>query len=245
MNKQKTIIGALVLLMALSGHLPAQSSGGNRGGGGVSNAPATTFPSAVTSLNAYGDSITAGFGLGVTQQNWAQQFSTAVGAGVLANNFAVSGARLYQPGFFPGVLGITPSASVGNVIGGLSNELTDAASFSTTIANGLEDMTLYLALPNSLKQQVINSAISFSAGWTVGSAFGQSNNIEFSDNTAGRTATATVSGTAVYVCGYVFNTGYGSGTVTVDGVSQGSISFNSTVAGGTNIYPQCYRFTGF
>lgn len=217
---------------------PGTISGGATGGPFVGT---STFPAAVTTLKAYGDSITADFGV-PPGQGWEAIFARAINLPI-TNNLAVAGARLYQTGFYPSALLASPSNSVGSILLGNSNELVDVPANTSAVVAGDMALTVFLALPNSQVKQLINSAVALGGGgWTVSNAFGQANNVGFS-TTAGNTATATVTGTTVYIGAYVA-AGYGTGTVTVDGVSQGSISFLGAVAAGA-VYPVCFRFPGF
>lgn len=201
----------------------------------------STFPAAVTSLNVYGDSISAEYGMPLGQ-GWAAIAARVLGLPI-TNNFAVVGARLYQTGFYPSALTQSPSNAVGSMMLGNSNDLGDVPAQTAAIVAGDMAISVYLGLPPTQVKQVINSAISLGgAGWATNNAFGQTNNVAF-DSTGGDTATGTVTGTTIYVGGYVAG-GYGTGTIKVDGVSQGSVSFLGAVAGGA-VFPVAFRYSGF
>jgi hypothetical protein len=135
----------------------------------------------------------------------------------------------------------SPSAAVGSMILPLSNELGEVPTNTTALVNGLQAMVVWLALPASAKQTILAGQITKTGSWSSADSFGQVGNANFS-NSVGATASATVTGTTVYLAGYVAG-GYGTGTVTIDGVSKGSVSFLGSVLSGT-VYPVAFRFSG-
>lgn len=230
--------------------LPLVQSGGG-GGSSQSTTPTNKAP-AVTSFNSYGDSITLGYGLGAVGITGPSYLSwpalVAKGLNVsLTNNYAVTGAVITTSGtFYPAAQGKSPTAAVANMVLGLSNHLVTDADGSTKqaqLVSGLEAMVVYLALPTSLRQETINSAITYSGtDWTLSSAFGVSNNVRFS-SVSGATATATVNGTTAYIGTYGFPGYANNAAVTIDGASKGTISFDTSYSGGV-VAPQCFRFSG-
>lgn len=224
------------------------------GGGGTSTSPTSLIPAAVTSLDAYGDSITIGYGLpDVPYGNsslaspaicWPQQVASIVGL-PLGNNFGVSGARIGDSGLYTTALTKSPSASVGSIVLPGANDATDSAANNgntVSYAQGVEALAAWLALPASLK--VTDSSIVYSGTWTQSTQFGQSTH--FATGT-GNTATASgVNGTVIYVAGFQKpSSAQGSFTLTVDGTGQGTFG-PITPAGATStyIYPYVVRITG-
>lgn len=217
----------------------------NSGGGVV---PSSTFPAAVTSLNCYGDSIIAGTNgtatanlPSPTTQNWCAVFANSIGR-PLTNNFGVVNSVLPLTGFLPSANVQTPSTAVGSIIGGLSNHLSSVGSFSTNIVSGLQNMAVFLALPNSAK--VFGTAMTQSGVWSTTPLFGLTN--EFS-TALNATLTGTVNGTTVYYAYWTSSAGgYGTADVTVDGGAPTSVNFTSAYVptGGGTFQPMLLRISG-
>jgi hypothetical protein len=206
-----------------------------------SASPTTTFPGGITSLNVYGDSISFGFGLQNSKAGWQNLFAQAVGLPI-GTNFATSGALINQAGLIVSAYGVSPSTSVGSLSLLGANDLTFSianAANLTVLQNAYMAFAAWLAIPNANK--VLDASITYSGAWSSFSEFGLTGHFS---NTIGNTATATVSGTAVYIAGWASG-GYGSMDVTVDGVSQGN--FVLAPAGNTlggAIYPFAFRVPG-
>src|SRR5882724_11324853 len=96
----------------------------------LSTTPPSTFPLAVTSLNAFGDSITLGFGLpavsvsSASNQSWAALFGKMFNT-LVATNYGVSGAPIWGPSFIDNAYIQSPSAAVGSVTIPFSNDYSD------------------------------------------------------------------------------------------------------------------------
>jgi lysophospholipase L1-like esterase len=218
------------------------------GGGGQSTTPTTTFPAAVTSLVAIGDSITLGFGNPVpapvtnpSQSSFAQLFA-AMRALPLTSNLAVSGAGLTGTGYTTQAHGLTPTAAVGTI--GLfgANDITFAvgsAGNTTVFQNGMQEIVSWLALPAAAK--VLDAGITYTGTWTSFTQFGLSGHFS---NTINDTAQATVNGTSIYIGGWASG-GYGNMDITIDGALNSN--FVLAPAGntmGAAVYPYCARVNG-
>jgi hypothetical protein len=212
----------------------------------VPQAFTSSFPAAVTSLQAFGDSITAAdtIGLPTVALGWAELFCQAVLGIPLANNFAVDGARINNTGFIPTAYQKSPSNAVGSITLGMTNEVSDCVNNSSCIAqviSAYQAFMVWLGLPAS--SVVLASAMSKSGTWaSTGSYFNLTT--EYS-NTANSTLTGTVSGSTVYVAGWI-TTGFNqSFSVTIDGVNQGTTTFTGQGSlTSATVYPYCLRFSG-
>jgi hypothetical protein len=202
-------------------------------------------PSAVSTLNAFGDSITACTQIPSGQQSqcWPSLVTTGW-ALPLGNNFAVQGARLNNTGFVPSAYAISPSGSVGSIMLLGTNDLTDASSSGNRTQIGWAEaaMLTWLALPNANRE--LASSMAQTGTWSTVTDFGLTS---VYSNTASSTLTGTVSGTTIYVGG-----AWGSGLnfnfdVSVDGTSvSGGAGFTTTwglTASGH--YPWSMRFSGY
>jgi len=222
------------------------------GGGGNSTPPTTTFPATVTSLAAFGDSITLGFGIPAATdttaslQSYAPLFADMLGL-PLTSNSSVSGASCASTspgsGYANQAYALAPAASVGSV--GLlgANDITfviGAAANQTVYTNALSCILAWLAIPAASKAS--GASITYvGAGWSSFTEFGLAGKFTAA---SGNTASATVSGTSVYIAGWTSGD-YGSFAVTVDGISQGS--FTLAPAGNTMssvVYPYLCRVSG-
>ena len=215
------------------------------GGGG--SAPLTfSIPAAVTSLVAYGDSITAGFASPQPQQNWAQFFANSAGLQNSFTNVAVAGHHLNQTGFIVSAYGTSGSAAVGSI--GLygTNELTTfngSASNATSVISGEQAMAVWLALPSS--QIELASAMTPSGTWVTSSDLGLTAQFSIGNN-IGSTLTGSVTGSVVYVTGSVFYTYNSIFDVLVDGVStSGGTGYTLTGVAVLDDFPFCLRFPGY
>jgi lysophospholipase L1-like esterase len=180
---------------------------------------------------AFGDSNT--LGTGVTQaQAWPDLVASNLGV-ALTNN-AVSGAQAADQSFL--TYSTTPSASNDYLVSLGTNDAEVYGADSQKLAgyvSFLQDLIVYLAAPNRVTGRAMT---------LTGSGWGNTGSEPFGVQTssAGATATATVSGTAVYVSYVVFNAADNNGTFTVavDGVNQGTVNPNGTYIGNTQLGKQ-------
>ncbi len=212
--------------------------------------PTTKIPAAVTSLQAYGDSITAGTLQGQLIQNWAQLFAAAIGLGASLTNNAVAAARLYQTGFVPSAYAQSPTASVGSI--GLygANDIPDFSlsnANQTCVMNAVAAMAIWLALPSS--QVILATSLTRGGAWSTTSDFGLTTVYA---NILNNTLTGVVTGTSIYIAGVVSSTSDFGGSskfdVLVDGTSTSGgtgYTINNPMTGYTGHYPFALRFSGF
>jgi hypothetical protein len=240
------VTGAAVTTIVASA--PSGGSGGGGGGGSGGAVPTLTFPAAVTSLNCYGDSIIAGTNGTANAnlpspptQNWCATFANSIGR-PLSNNFGVVNSVLPLTGFLPSADLQLPSTAVGSIIGGLSNHLSSVPTFTANIVSGLEQMAVFLALPNSAK--VFGVAMTQSGVWSTVPLFNLTN--EFS-TAVNATLTGTVNGTTVYYAYWTSSAGgYGTANVQVDGGTAIPVNFTSAYVptGGGTFQPALLRISG-
>lgn len=210
----------------------------------VSSPPSSIIPAAVTSLKAFGDSITAGTNVPIASQNWANMLALALGLPV--TNFGVGGARLYGSGFIVSAYLQSPSAAVGSLCLAGTNDMSDAglsAANRVTIGNALQALAVWLALPSS---QVVLAGAMTASGFASSTTFAGLT-AKFS-STQNDTLTATVTGSTIYVGGYVDAAFTSKFDVLVDGVSSSAGAGYSITNGMTNYtghYPFCLRFSGY
>lgn len=216
-------------------------------GAGFFPAPKTlTVTNGVTSLNAFGDSITAGSALsnGQTSQLYVNIVAAAWNLPI-GTNFAVGGTRINQTGQLPSAYQQSPSATTGSVMLLGTNEMVDASTAGnrTQIGNGQQAMFTWLALPSA--QKILASAMTQAGTWSTTTDFNLTSVFSQANNSTLTTAT-TLAGTTCYVAG-----AWGSGLnwnfdVLIDGVSQSGgtgyqLTWGLTASGH---YPWALRFPG-
>lgn len=193
-----------------------------------------------TKVNAYGDSITTGYGLpSPSTQNWASVFAANSGL-TLLNNYAQSGDRMYDAGEIVAAYANTPATDTASVIIPGANDDADypIPSNRPFLVDGYRAFAAWLALPTA--QKITVGSIVFSSGWSSFSEFGMAG--RYHDAT-GATATGTVSGTAVYIAGWVAQANARTIEIRVDGVLKDTIATNNPLSGAI-AYPYCYRISG-
>lgn len=203
----------------------------------VTAATQAAIPTGLTSITEFGDSIGVPVGM-PAYQGWGSMLAKVNGYTFTDNS--VSGSRVTQNGWYPTALLASPSLTNGNISLGTANDLIDVGSFSTNVATAYEALYIFLALPSS---QVVKSASLTTTGTcSQVSQFGQNSTVCTAANS---TVTASnVNGTVVYIAGAI-NTGYdNASTVTIDGVSQGTISFLNPGVNSGGLYPVVFRFGG-
>jgi hypothetical protein len=192
----------------------------------------------VTGFNIFGDSIGLGVGVQTSSQVYAQIFANALGLPI-NNNFSVDGA--HQAAFLTQATGVTPSVATGSITIVGANEIGESAAQPLYIPQYIlsaQAFAVWLGLPPA--NVVQTSGMTFAGTWSDHPLFGIDG--KFS-GTPGSTATATVSGTTVYVTTFGgisgnFNQSY---TVTIDStVVLTETGFNTYV----DSIPLCYRFSG-
>lgn len=192
------------------------------------------IPSAVTGINAYGDSITSGFGLVPTSRNYASLISNSLGI-TLSNNFGVSGFNIGQiTGEAYPVTSALATASVAQIG---ANDIAQVFGSQTNInlyVNAAEAFTAWLGLLPANK--ITGGSITYVGTWSSQTQFGLAG--QFS-STLNDTATGTVSGSTIYVAGWAATGFANTFDVLVDGVSTGPYSFT-----GYNTIPYCVRVSG-
>lgn len=226
-----------------SGRLVCQMDGcGSQGASGgipTVGTPAAS-PAAVTSINLFGDSIAAGTGVQTATQTFGQLVANGLGL-TLSNNYGVAGVRM--TGFLAQALPVTTSAAVGSIAIMGANEVASVkanGSFQADYIAGVMDFAVWLGtLP--AQQKTVAAGIAFSGSWTDFGSY-EGLHIKFA-HSIGATATATVTGSTVYVGNFVstsgdFNLSY---TVTIDGVLKDTLSNVSSTA---SQYPRCARYAG-
>jgi hypothetical protein len=241
------LIPLLVIVLCAAVVRPSAQEVRPGGGPTTSIVPTTTFPSTVTSMSCVGDSIDEG--LGLPQASYTSPSNQSFCA-LLADMFGVTlASNLGQPGWsIPtsianSVYSLTPSSTLATASIWGANDITFAtgnAANQQVYTNAITAMLAWLTIPAAAK--VMDASITYTGTWTQLTEFGLSGHFS---NTNGDFAQATnVNGTAVYICGWVNTGAYGSMTVTVDSVSQGS--FNLSPTGNTlgAIWPYCARFAG-
>jgi hypothetical protein len=209
----------------------------------TTNGSTPTTVVGISDLNAYGDSITLGFGLpSPTTQNWAAVLAAALGVPYLLNNYAVSGARMCDSGEIPQAYVNAPSSSVASIIIPGANDSADYPTPSNRpiLVDGYRAFAAWLALPTA--QKITIAGITFVGTWTSASEFGM--NGKYS-TTTGDTATGAVEGTSVYVSGWVATGNNRTIEVRVDGTLQTTIATTDPLTGtAAAAYPYCYRISG-
>ena len=218
--------------------LPVSSSSGSGGGLALSGSPATLSPS-VTTLNAFGDSITFGNGVTSITQGYSYVVAKALGL-TYGTDHGVAGAQMAD--IITQAHAVTPTAAIGSITILGANDPTTLISQGGSIYTNAEYQAAEMAYlvwescPTDQKILAAN-ATRVGSGWT---SFAATPTVWYS-TTAGDTMTATVKGTAVYVSAYVFqslNTGF---TVTIDGTLVATVTaFQLTGIAGY----QCYRYAG-
>jgi hypothetical protein len=214
---------------------------GGGGGGGNNTMLFQTWPTGVTSINAYGDSITAGSHVSyLTNQSWANMFSEALLGIPVANNYAVSGSEFGESGFTTAAYAATANTSVASIYLAGANEIQQSFT-AAEVAAAMMNMNLWLSLPASLIKT--HSSFTLTGTWSSNSHFGLADEVS---DTVGSTATATVTGSTVYVS-LVVNSDFGSQVfdVLVDGVSSSGGAGYVPGAPGSQNYPYTLRLPGY
>jgi lysophospholipase L1-like esterase len=193
------------------------------------------LPSGLTQVNAFGDSITSGQGLqgGIpSMQAWGNVFAKALGLpvtnkGLAGADFSTVVGEAYQ------ILPALTSASV-SILG--SNDVASGTNVATVIS-GYQAFATWLSLPAANKA-VIGGGITTSGSWSTFTEFHLQG---VTSTTLNDTATATVTGSTIYVGNWADSGVTDHFDILVDGVSQGP--FTQSSPGG--IVAQCIRLTGF
>lgn len=220
----------------------------NGGGGGSTlpntQAPTNTIPVAVTSLAALGDSITYGLFLGSSGSGtpsvggYAGLFADYFNLTIASNGAQTNSPRYFSAGFAQTAYGLSPTAAVATITNFGANESGDFTTGISQMIIGMRALMVWCALPSAA---IVMAAAATKVGFASNNTYTFQTN--YFSSTANDTITATVNGTTVYVAGNA-DTAWGTATLLIDGVSQGTISFvNTTVASG-GIVPVCYRFSG-
>ena len=191
-------------------------------------------------IDVFGDSIAAGFGVPVASR-WTTKAITAYGA--TENNLAVNGDRTIDVIQRVYGVGAAAPASLGHVDGretifavGINDIYGQPLSAYDEIKRTIEVLALYCCLPASAKIDVRSAAVTKTGTWANTPAF----NKGIYTQTNGSSVTATVTGRYVVWAGTALN---GSNTVnhanfkvTVDGVVINSIlpKLSGTTNNGAN-----------
>lgn len=226
----------------------ASAGNGFSGGGGNSTAPTNTLPAAVNAINAYGDSITFGYGIPyiqanvvagtTTSQNYVSLFASHFGLSI-SNNYAYfGGPRFYSQQFIGDAYANTASNSTMSITRFGGNEGGDFPAGIAQINLGVQAMLVWLSLPSSAIQ--LETSMTTTGTWSSGTLSFQTS--KFS-GVANSTITGTANGTTVYLAGSA-ESGFGTGEITIDGVDQGAFSFNNTTVTAPAEIPVCFRFSG-
>lgn len=204
----------------------------------------------ITKVNAYGDSITIGDGLpSPSTQNWAVGF--AAGAGLtLLNNYAVVGDRMNDAGEIAAAYSNSPATDTASIIIPGANDSGDypTPSHRPILVDGYRAFAAWLALPTGQKVTA-TSGITFSGSWSAYTEFGLAGKYTVTVND---TAAATLSGSAVYIAGWVSAGNDSIIEVRVDGLLKGTFTMTNPLSSDTfggslpasTAYPYCYRVAG-
>ena len=194
--------------------------------------PPTSFQSGITSINAFGDSITSGLGLAVPlQQVWAYLFAHSLGLPI--NNHANSGAQMSDVAGQAYLLSPSLAAASIGIFG--SNDIASGWNPALVTA-GYECFATWMGLLNASK-------ITLAAGITLVGSWGLFTEFNLqgaTSTTLGDTATGTVNGTVVYVGMWTDSGVTDHFDILVDGISTGP--YTNTSVGG--IEPTMIRIGG-
>jgi lysophospholipase L1-like esterase len=211
----------------------------------------------VTSMNAYGDSITAGYQVGgsggTTNDNyalitWANLFSQALLGESLTNNYGLNGSGFWSTGGFmqPAYLN-SGSLHVGSICVPGANYVGVGLTVAE-VPQYINCCTAFAVWLGLLPANIMDAASFTKSGTFTAYTFpGVGGPTGYYSSHAGDTMTTTVLGTTVYVAGPFsvsgnFTTAF---SVTIDGVSQGSFTFSNTMPGSAgDTSPYCLRFSG-
>ncbi|MBE3085823.1 MAG: hypothetical protein IMZ64_06355, partial [Bacteroidetes bacterium] len=194
------------------------------------------------SINYMGDSVTVGVGASVHANSWQELVEAAIGYD--ENNVAISATRLGnftsgQTSEFYGQTYTTDSTSMA-LLG--YNDMRYWGTTATALigfSNAVKADLAFAALPTASVLESDNVAIAYTGTWSNAAPW-TGVNTKFS-NVAGSTATATLTGSTVYVSTIQFG-GYSAGIqVSIDGTNKGT--FNNTGYPDT-CAPYLLRFSG-
>jgi lysophospholipase L1-like esterase len=229
--KLRFLIIALSLPLAACAQISMTGGTGASGGVGLgAGSPALAF----------GDSITVG--VGASQSDLGYAYLVAHAHNWTLTNNAVSGAQIQDNtnswtdrSLATNVSGTTPTFMLAGYNDMRHGGLT--ANNLTTFQNTLYADVAWLAIPNANKLRSSSGSITYVGTWTSNNAAYGGTNPYKGSTTAGDTATATVSGTVIYLAFETQTAWVQNFTVLIDSVDKGPFSIpyspTSTAAGFT------------
>jgi hypothetical protein len=188
-------------------------------------------------INYYGDSITVGTGASVDANCWQELVEAYTS--YTENNDAVGATRLYQQySQFTNVAYTNDSITMALLGYNDMRYFGTNAGALTTYGHAIYSALAIAGLPSSSIYEADNVNITYTGSWGNATPY-TGINTKYS-GTAGSTATATLTGSTVYVDTIQY-AGYSTGLqVSIDGVSKGTF-YNSSA---TDVSPYLLRFTG-
>lgn len=190
--------------------------------------------------NAYGDSLTAGFG------------ATSSFPALIANrkgwtlfNYAADGACAWDQGAVAFNKTVTENQRFSVMLG-----INDQRRYSTGISKranfalALREIVAWLAIPNSKKINAQDASVSYTGSWINTVVFGAWGR---NSQTVGSTATFTVVGITVYIASLQQESQNAGFAVTIDGVTKSPTSADGTgmmTFNGATYGPTLYRYDG-
>lgn len=192
---------------------------------------------------AFGDSITYGANATTAANQWVDLVAATTGWSM--TNSGISGRELpdnaalsiYAKAVLEGDNYVLLSGYNDMRHHGLS------AAGQLTYQKTLYAVLVWLGIPHANKIFGQNAAITYGGSWSNNTAYGLA--LGKYASTTGATATATITGTAVYI-GYTSWAGAGTMSVTIDDVSYGTIdqSVGVNTNAGIGIWPSLFRVGG-
>ena len=198
----------------------------------VSDAPSSLIaispaPITASSLDSFGDSITAGTGASATANRYVNL--VAANTGWTLTNHGVGGTR--APDGADLVYAANPSNSTQYVLAFGYNDLINYGTNSagqSTFTDALTAEAAWLAVPSTKRVKGQDSAITYSGAWSNASNYGGS--ISKSSSAAGNTATYSFNGDTLLI-GYTrLASGTGTFAVAIDGASPITVTGQNAVA---------------